>query len=143
MTSANALNDTWPLPGQAPEGHAVLDMQSLDNLRQLDPTGANQLLPRVMKTYRTSLARLLAQLATAREQGDTGSVRLVAHTLKSSSASVGALNLAAVCGLTEQAARDGQLEVLGPLLDQLVSEAANVDNAVNQLIAVVSSTNDA
>lgn len=119
----------------AQSGDTVLDADALANLAQLDPTGANRLMQRVLTTYRSSMARLLAQLAQARAQPDPASQRLVAHTLKSSSASVGALLLSQLCGDAEKALREGRLEDVPPLLDQLVAEAARVDAAVLQLLA--------
>ena len=116
-------------------GGPVLDAQALACLHQLDPNGANRLVPRVMTTYRSSLARLLGQLTLARERDDTASLRLVTHTLKSSSASVGALALSALCATAEQAIRDGRMGLLPPLLDQLESEAVWVDAAVLQLLS--------
>lgn len=118
----------------APAGPTVLDADALASLAQLDPTGANRLLQRVLATYRASMARLLAQLAQARAQADMATQRLVAHTLKSSSASVGALALSALCGEAEKALRDGRLDVVPLLLDQLVAEAGQVDAAVVQLL---------
>ncbi|MES2718274.1 MAG: Hpt domain-containing protein [Pseudomonadota bacterium] len=119
----------------APQDETVLDAAALANLAQLDPTGANRLVQRVLTTYRSSMARLLAQLAQARAQPDPASMRLVTHTLKSSSASVGALALAALCGDAERALREGRLDGLPTLLDQLVAESARVDAAVLQLLA--------
>jgi len=115
----------------------VLDAAALANLAQLDPTGANKLMQRVLTTYRSSMARLLAQLAQAREQGDTAAMRLVSHTLKSSSASVGALALSVLCSDAERALREGRLDAVPALLDQLVAESARVDAAVLQLLAAV------
>ncbi len=119
----------------APPGDTVLDATALANLAQLDPTGATRLMQRVFTTYRSSMARLLAQLAQARAQADLSTQRLVAHTLKSSSASVGALLLSALCSDAEQALRDGLADQVPELLDQLVAEAARVDAAVLQLLA--------
>jgi HPt (histidine-containing phosphotransfer) domain-containing protein len=113
----------------------VLDAQALAQLAQLDPGGHSRLLQRVMTTYRSSLARLMAQLATARDQTDAATLRLVTHTLKSSSASVGALALSALCGAAEQAVRDGRLDGLPPLLDQLEAEAVRVDAAVLEMLS--------
>jgi HPt (histidine-containing phosphotransfer) domain-containing protein len=113
----------------------VLDAQALAALRQLDPSGTNRLVPRVMTTYRSSLARLLGQLTLARERDDADSLRLVTHTLKSSSASVGALALSVLCAAAEQAVRDGRLQGLPQLLDQLMAEAVRVDAAVLQLLS--------
>lgn len=116
-------------------GEAVLDATALANLAQLDPTGANRLLQRVLTTYRSSMARLLVQLAQARAQSDPATMRLVTHTLKSSSASVGALALSTLCGDAERALREGRLDGVPALLDQLVAESARVDAAVLQLLA--------
>ena len=120
---------------RVPSGDTVLDADALANLAQLDPTGANRLMQRVLTTYRSSMARLLAQLAQARLQPDPASQRLVAHTLKSSSASVGALVLSQLCGDAEKALREGRLDDVPALLDQLVTEAAKVDAAVLQRLA--------
>lgn len=119
----------------SPQGDPVLDPAALANLAQLDPTGANRLMHRVLTTYRSSMARLLTQLAQARGQSDAASMRLVTHTLKSSSASVGALVLSALCSDAERALRDGRLDEVPRLLDQLVAESARVDAAVLQRLA--------
>ena len=132
----SAANDPCLAEPAASAGVLVLDAEALANLAMLDPTGANRLLPRVLTTYRGSLARLLGQLTLARSQADPASMRLVTHTLKSSSASVGALGLSALCGAAEQAARDGQMECLPRLLDQIEAEATRVDAAVLQLLTV-------
>lgn len=131
-----------PRPGQAPDDAAaapqdapVLDPAALANLAQLDPTGANRLMHRVLTTYRSSMARLLAQLAQARTQSDTATMRLVSHTLKSSSASLGAVALSTLCSDAERALRDGRLDEVPGLLDRLVTESARVDAAVLQLLA--------
>jgi HPt (histidine-containing phosphotransfer) domain-containing protein len=120
-----------------PPGDTVLDATALANLAQLDPTGANRLVQRVLTTYRSSMARLLAQLVEARAQPDHAALRLVTHTLKSSSASVGALLLSGLCGEAEKALREGRLDTVPALLDQLVAESARVDAAVLQLLADV------
>ena len=113
----------------APVGtHApsVLDADALARLRELDPGGKAGLLARVLNTYRQSLECFLAQLQTARSQGDLHAQRHVVHTLKSSSASVGALALAALCAETERRLRDGPAEGLDPQLDALIAEGQRV-----------------
>jgi HPt (histidine-containing phosphotransfer) domain-containing protein len=82
-------------------GRPVFDHQALQRLQALDPSGQNHLLMRVMKAFEVSLQRLSSQLRTAREQRDLASMRHVVHTLKSSSASVGALRLAQLCADVE------------------------------------------
>ena len=124
---------------QAPESGrseaAVLDAQALAGLTMLDPTGANKLLQRVLSTYQASLGRMLLQMQQARERADHAAVRLAAHTLKSSSASIGALDLSRLCAAAEQAVREGQLDAVPAIVDQLQAEARRVECAVQVLLS--------
>ena len=112
--------------GGAARWGGVLDTQALARLAELDPGGKAGLLPRVIGTYTGSLERLLGQWAAARAAADAIVLRHVAHTLKSSSASVGALALAALCAELEQALREGRLDDLAPRLDALEHEANGI-----------------
>jgi HPt (histidine-containing phosphotransfer) domain-containing protein len=84
----------------------VLDETALSRLRELDPDGRHGVLRRVLGAFETSLSRMLAQLAAERENGNPGVVGSVAHTLKSSSASVGAMELARICAEVEHRLRE-------------------------------------
>jgi len=87
--------------GRPPAGDDVLDPAALARLGELDPNGENRLIERVLKAFQTSAARLMPQLQAARDANDRTTVRLVAHTLKSSSASIGALTLSQLCSELE------------------------------------------
>lgn len=104
----------------------VLDHACIERLRELDPGGKGGLVARVLNTYKQSLAKMLDQLAAAREGADLSRVRHVAHTLKSSSASVGALQLSALCADVESNVRDGPAPDLDAQLDALAQEAVRV-----------------
>ncbi len=71
----------------------ALDPASVQRLRELDPGGAHGLLERVLDTFVESLVRHVDELRAARAGADRAGMRHVAHTLKSSAASVGALEL--------------------------------------------------
>lgn len=101
---------------------AMLDAQALARLRELDPGDRNGLLLRVLCTFDGSLQRLLAQTLRAREADDREALRQVAHTLKSSSASMGALTLSGLCARIEAEARQSPQPALAPLLDAMVAE---------------------
>ena len=104
----------------------VLDRAALARLTELDPTGANKLLERVLQAFQTSVARLRPQAEAARHNGDRSALRLVAHTLKSSSASIGALRLSALCAQIESIIRqdtDENLEPYHVALDIALDEA--------------------
>lgn len=111
-----------------------LDPQSLARLGQLDPTGQSRLVQRVLSTYLQSLTRLRQQITDSQPNGDTSALRLGAHTLKSSSASIGALQLSSLCAAVEQVIREGQSNRLTDLMPQLQSEIDRVEEAVRLLI---------
>lgn len=100
----------------------TLDAEALARLRELDPDGRSQLVRRVLEAFQTSAARLLPQLLEAQAAGDRAGVRLVAHTLKSSSASIGALALSQRCAQLEGAIRAETGEDLGVAV-QAMTEA--------------------
>jgi HPt (histidine-containing phosphotransfer) domain-containing protein len=112
----------------------VLDAQALNKLGQLDPTGQGTLVRRVLATYASSLARLRQQISDGHAVGDMAGLRLGAHTLKSSSASVGALQLSRLCAAVEQALRDERPLELPTMIGQLLGEIDRVDEAVRRLI---------
>lgn len=101
---------------------AMLDTASLDRLRELDPGGRMGLVPRVLRTFDSSMAKLLAQLDDAQGASDLQVVRHVAHTLKSSAASVGALQLSAACADIERRVRELDTTGLPARLDAMVAE---------------------
>lgn len=112
----------------------VLDAAALERLRELDPKGENQLLERVLKAFEASVARLVPQLVQARVAADLAAIRHVAHTLKSSSASIGALELSKICADIEASARAGTLDLAGPGIDDMVREIDFVLQALEQLL---------
>ena len=114
----------------------LLDPEAIRRLRELDPSGGNKLLERVVAAFSTSLDRLLPELARARE-GDTldlAVVRHVSHTLKSSSASLGAMALSARCADIEALAREGRGEGLAEQLDAMLQDIQQVRAALAALL---------
>jgi hypothetical protein len=113
----------------------VLDAEALQRLRQLDPDGSRGFLGQVMRTFETSLVRHLATLRDAQAQADLKRAGDVAHTLKSSSASVGALAFAQGCAAVERLARLGDPAALGAPLEGLLQEGERVLAAVRAMLA--------
>ena len=119
---------------QPPALPCMLDEACLQRLHELDPQGTNRVVERVLRAFESSLQRLLPQSAQALERGDHEAVRHVVHTLKSSSASVGALDLSRGCAEIENRLRTHQLEGLGAMLRGLDAEAGRVLRAVRGLL---------
>lgn len=114
----------------APPLAALLDTAALECLRGLDPRGESGLVERVLDAFDESLSRFAAQLRDARHAGDAALVRHVAHTLKSSSASVGALRLAQLCVEVESLVRADRMAEGARLLDALEAELQRVRHAL-------------
>lgn len=112
----------------------VLDAACMAELRALDPDGKAQLVKRVLATYQASLAKLVGQLREARADGTWDQVSRVAHTLKSSSASIGALALSTLCAEIERLLRAGDSAGADALLDRFHAEVARVEIAVGQAL---------
>ncbi len=127
MAAAAGGSATW-----RPAVEAGLDAEALRKLRDLDPTGANRLLERVFAAFESSTARLMAQLREAHRTGDSAGVRHVAHTLKSSSASIGAVKLSQLCAEIESMIRKDTAEGLPERIEQMDHEAQAVLQALRQ-----------
>ncbi len=121
---------TTPQPTPAP----VLDEASLQRLHELDPQGENRVVERVLRAFEASLTRLLPQSEQALRQGDHEALRHVVHTLKSSSASVGALDLSRGCGEIENRLRVLHTDGLEQQLALLQAEGQRVLAAVRGLL---------
>ena len=124
-----------PSPASAsPE--PILNAEALTRLRELDPTGANRLLPRLVEAFFKSLDRMLPELAVACAciPPDLGTVRHVTHTLKSSAASLGAEQLSRHCAQIESMARNAQLQELESRVGAMLAEVAKARRALEELI---------
>jgi CheY-like chemotaxis protein/HPt (histidine-containing phosphotransfer) domain-containing protein len=126
--------DAGSAPASEPAMPAVLDAQALARLRELEPKGETRLLERVLKAFETSVARLAPQLEESRRSGDRAGIRHVAHTLKSSSASIGALALSHRCAEVETMIRLESTEDLAAPLDALSAELAVVLKAIQTVL---------
>ncbi len=144
MSSAPVRHATSPPVEPGPVDNAgdgvavpqdVLNAEAINRLRELDPTGESHLLTRVFQAFETSLNRLLPQLEQARSTADAAGVRLVAHTLKSSSATIGAVQLSKVCAEVEAMAHQSRLDAAASGIELILSEAQAVREALRQLTA--------
>lgn len=108
----------------------MLDETALARLRELDPDGSLGVLGRVLETFRQALGRDLERMATARDGGDLKTVGEVAHKVKSSSASVGALGLSALCAEVERRVRAGDTADIAPRVQALLAEGQRALRAV-------------
>jgi len=112
----------------------VLDSAALARLADMDPSGTGDLVQRVLTTYGSALERSRQELLLARQPLQLDALRHLAHTLKSSSASVGALALSALCAQVEQHVRSQQTADMAALLDAMQAEMQRVAGAVQAML---------
>lgn len=114
----------------------MLEPVALARLQQLDPDGSRGFLAQVMRTYDASLSRYLTALVAARQSVDLKQAAEAAHTLKSSSAAIGAGRLARHCADVERLARADDAAALDEPFARLLDEAARVQVAVRAMLPV-------
>lgn len=86
--------------------------------------------------YLSDAAARVARLRQALERGDADSLAMDAHTLKSSSANLGALAFAELAKRFEAAGRDGDLAGLAGEVEVLEREFAAVKASLEKLLSM-------
>ena len=111
-----------------PEGQVtVLDPAIVEPLRVNKP----DLWKRLVGIYLETTPASLKTLETALTAGDCAAVQMTAHTLKSSSANMGAAGLSDLCQQLEAVAGQANLESTPDLLAEIQSEYGNVAVALS------------
>jgi signal transduction histidine kinase/DNA-binding response OmpR family regulator len=100
----------------------TLDNSAIDAVRQLDPDGSDRLLSRLIALYRDDSSQLLADIDNGLKAGDAEAIARAAHTLKSSSANLGATNVAAIARQIETSARGGDIAELAGSVTKLKAQ---------------------
>jgi len=104
-------------------GASVIDRLALNQIQMIEDSGRQGLLGRVIVLYRYDSQKLIEKILSAVESGDMESLRLAAHTLKSSSANVGATGIFEICRELEKDLSSGiKFSSDNPLFERLKSE---------------------
>jgi CheY-like chemotaxis protein len=88
----------------------------------------------LVRIFRQDVPSRLDALRAAAASADAHDLALAAHALKSSSGSVGAKRMYAVCAALEQAARAGRIDAADEAIDQLAAEFRRVIVAYDGII---------
>jgi CheY-like chemotaxis protein/HPt (histidine-containing phosphotransfer) domain-containing protein len=116
-------------PGAAPAAHGV-DVAVLKGLVGDDP----QLVHRLLADYRAAAERLGQEVRAASSTDDTRQIGAIAHKLKSSSRSIGALALGDLCAELENACRSGTREEVQRGVVKFEAELREVDAQIAALL---------
>jgi len=93
-----------------------LDQSALEAIRSLQRPGRPDILSRLVNIYLDKTPVLIADIEAGVSANDADRVKLAAHTLKSSSAYLGATSLADQCNKLEQIAANNDLSTAGNYL---------------------------
>jgi HPt (histidine-containing phosphotransfer) domain-containing protein len=86
----------------------------------------------LLSTFFEDSPRQISALRTALAEGDADAFRRAAHSLKSNSASLGAMGLSARAKELEMMAKAGSLDGAAAAVDDLAGEYARVENALRE-----------
>ncbi len=110
---------TRPANDPVVDDDAVIDRGALQQIAELDPEDDGDLVESIIDSYVENAEVLMLELSEAADQQDLESAVRAAHSLKSSSANVGARRFSGLCATMERGGRQGNVETI----------AANIDKA--------------
>jgi two-component system sensor histidine kinase/response regulator len=125
-------------PEKAENAHAkgtgkvvsILDRTAVDGLRALQTSDNPDLFTRIIDAYLDDTPKVLEKMKQAIDADDMFEVAKAAHTLKSSSANVGAVEFADRCKQLEASARRGSVGMVRELLSDVRAAYTSVENAL-------------
>jgi HPt (histidine-containing phosphotransfer) domain-containing protein len=118
--------------GQGRESSAsAIDQSVLDVIRDMEDEDDPDMLAEIVGLYLGRAPELLQALQEAVATRDAEPLRIAAHTLKSSSANVGARALADLCRELEELGRSGSLDNAASKLSLVYDEYRRVDAALS------------
>ena len=110
----------------------AIDVSVLEQIREIQPPGED-LVGKIIRLFIDESTRLRRHIEEAVSESNCEAVQQYAHSLKSCSANVGAMNLSARSHEMESAGRDAEDERLSELLPSLVGD---LEQAIIELEAL-------
>jgi HPt (histidine-containing phosphotransfer) domain-containing protein len=104
----------------------AVDFNTLSELERDVAAGIPEIMIDLIDTFLRDSPKHINIMLTHDEGGDITTIQRSAHSMKSSCATFGAMPLANLCGEVEKLAREGRLDPLGPLMEQIQAEYERV-----------------
>ncbi|MGZ8230349.1 MAG: response regulator, partial [Burkholderiales bacterium] len=115
---------------EAPVPASLLDQAALDALRELETAGNPNLVSRLIDKYLSNAPVLLRQMVHGLEIEDASEIERAAHTLKSTSANLGARDLAVLCKTLQDSTHSGSTAEAPELIAQIEAAYRDVQDAL-------------
>jgi CheY-like chemotaxis protein len=116
------------------DSRTILNQATLNNIRSLQRQGAPDILEKIIHLYLSNSNNLLEELEKSVRMKDSVRIRSAAHSLKSSSANLGADTLAGLCQKMENMGKEENLQDSDQIFETLKMEYEAACNAMNQEI---------
>lgn len=116
-----------PVEEEAP---SHIDAKALNQIRALQRPNAPNVVHKIINSYLHDAPQLLEAARQAIAQNDSSTLYRTAHSLKSTSASLGALTLAGLCKELEAVGRAQTTDKAGTLLVAIEQEYTHVQEAL-------------
>lgn len=114
----------------------VLDSSILLKLYVRQQSSNSNLVNKVISIYLEQSSNLLSELYEAYQASDIESIRVAAHTLKSSSVNVGALGFSELCRAIELSSEQGTIDQ--SMMQKVYSNYADVEKALKDVLLNIS-----
>ncbi len=111
---------------------STIDQKALDNIRSLQKEGDPPVLDKIVNIYLSNSPKLIQTLREAVTEPDATAMQKAAHSLKSSSANMGAMTLSSLCKELEMMGRNNSTENAGKILSEIESEYERVRVALTE-----------
>ena len=117
-----------------------LDQTALNELRALDPDGSCGLLAQIIASYLQDASNLISQIAVALAANDIATLTRSAHSLKSTSLSLGVTRVSQIARDIELAGKSNSIANCSALLADLTAEYAGAEPLLQAECAAVRRT---
>jgi CheY-like chemotaxis protein/HPt (histidine-containing phosphotransfer) domain-containing protein len=112
-----------------------INREALNEIASLQPKESKAILTKLISLYFDSSSRHIKSILDAVNDNDISSLQTAAHTLKSSSASLGAMNLSEKCKELEMMARSGDITDAADKMAPLEREHRRVRESLSLFLA--------
>jgi HPt (histidine-containing phosphotransfer) domain-containing protein len=113
----------------------IIDPEAIANLRDLNPGDNGEFLREIVAIYIEDTPKRIADMRKSLAGGDVGSFTRAAHTIKGSSANVGAQLLKSVAERVERISRTEGLGAVAPMVADCEVEFARAADELRRLSA--------
>jgi HPt (histidine-containing phosphotransfer) domain-containing protein len=112
----------------------VIDPQAIENLRSLNPDDNDEFLREIADIFMEDTPLRIAELEQSLAAADLPKFTRAAHSIKGSSANLGAMALRAVAERLEHHARTNGMNAAAPFVAEIAAEFARAQAELTKLI---------